>query len=113
MIKKSSSIKQWYIKFEEKEEGPFSIEELLNDKRFTKYTLVRKEGKSTWAPAHTYKEFKELFNTGPEEEIRGKKESLERGDILVDRSFVTPPYLDWLVLLLLLLLLWIIFIVFR
>jgi len=68
-------MRQWYIKLNDLEEGPFSIEELKKDLRITPETLVRKKGWTEWLPIGEVKELKEIFEDDTEPEIGGSEEN--------------------------------------
>lgn len=56
----------WFIIIEKRQEGPYSLQELKKDDRFTPDTLVWKEGFSEWVPARFIPELQEIFKDAPE-----------------------------------------------
>ena len=64
--------KIWYIKIDEKIEGPFSARELKRDRRVTPDTLVWRAGFDTWVAIGRVQELKFIF--AEEEETTQKEE---------------------------------------
>jgi GYF domain 2 len=58
--------KEWFIKINNKEEGPFSSKELKRHPLVTPDTLVRKKNQSSWIPIRFVVELKEVFEDEPE-----------------------------------------------
>lgn len=52
----------WYIRINNKVEGPYSVSELKRDRRITPDTWVRKEGETAWLRIRDIPELKEFFN---------------------------------------------------
>lgn len=65
-IASESNIKEWFIIFENRQEGPYTLLELKKDRRFTPDTLVWKKGFLEWIPARLVPEMQELFKDTPE-----------------------------------------------
>lgn len=59
--------KIWYIKIDEKIEGPFSVRELKRDRRVTPDTLVWRSGFATWVAIGRVVELKSVFAEDDEE----------------------------------------------
>lgn len=59
-------VKEWFIIFENKQEGPYSLLDLKRDHRFTPDTLIWKKGFQEWTPARFVSEIKEVFKDEPE-----------------------------------------------
>lgn len=97
----------WYIFIEDKEEGPFSVDELKNEPRLTPDTLVWKEGFKNWIPIRHVPELQIIFKdeeiTNPEEDERNTKLNIppfskpENDQLILDmRSY--PPLLWWMLI---------------
>lgn len=92
---------RWYIKVEEHEEGPFSLEQLRCYPLFTPDTWVRREGSEVWRRARNVPELESLFldeEGGKEEEEPAKVGKDEPcGDVLTAVLPPEPsPWLLWL-----------------
>ena len=66
-------LKEWFIKINGKEQGPFTKEELRCDPRISPYTLVKKLGWARWRALYDVPELRDLFNFFDEEEGRDAK----------------------------------------
>jgi hypothetical protein len=122
-------IKKWYIKIGNKVSGPFSYDELLNDPKVTRNTLVRKKFTIFWVKASSVEELKSLFELvgqykedqddeddqedDREDEKAAKVDPLANCDIMVDSIKNVPPYIDLLILVCIILILWFILVVFN
>lgn len=100
--------KIWYILINEKQEGPFSIEELKQDKRLTPDTLACRAGWNHWKSIRDIPELKELFEeqkpAQPDEETEEeKKKNMIQEELVLDLG-EEPPYLLWLLVALIALL---------
>lgn len=92
---------EWYLKFGEKIEGPYSKEDLKNDQRVNASTLGKKNDYIDWIPLGEIKELSDIFNvTNSENKERSDDESivdLEAGDeiVLENKSpkFTLGPWL--------------------
>lgn len=60
------TIKEWFIIFENRQEGPYSLYELKKDRRFTPDTLVWKKGFHEWIPARLVPDMQQLFKDDPD-----------------------------------------------
>lgn len=95
--------KEWYIRIEERTEGPYSLEELQDDPRITLTTLAWKEGMARWLPIYQIPELTKLF-------IKPKKRKIEEiepaeGDVTTLTLQLDPSYyILWALLFLILLL---------
>jgi hypothetical protein len=72
--------KEWFIKLDEVEQGPFTINELKRNPFITPETLVWKKGFKAWIPIGSVKELKEVFKDEkePDEEKESEDESSEK-----------------------------------
>lgn len=106
--------KVWYIGIQDKVEGPFTLDELLSDKRITLDTLVWKEGFSNWLPVRDVPELKGFFtkeavSNEPESDEDGANknsdaEALLREELVLRYSEDFPPFFLWLIIMICLLL---------
>ncbi len=101
--------KIWYIKIEEKVEGPFSVRALKRDRRLSPDTLVWRSGFPTWIAAGRVPELKHLFveeESSPEEK---KSEStplnlcVNQDEVAVNLP-VLPPFFIFLLITILVIL---------
>lgn len=101
--------KIWYIKINHIEEGPFSVQELKQDRRITPDTLVWKEGFTTWVPMRKVAELKEVFKDEPEpkslneeKELTSKNKTIQddKGALVLNPSYDFIPFLFWLLVIL-------------
>lgn len=101
-------VKEWYVKFDGKKEGPFSISDLRQDRRITPETLVWKEGYKDWVPIGKVKELKKVFvDEGAEQQEPTDKGGDARTRItpdglVIDARNEPPNVLLWIAVLLLL-----------
>lgn len=78
MLKKLSKEKVWFIILDNKQEGPYSLFDLKNDRRFTPDTLVWRNGFKEWMLARNVKEIADVFKDNEpskaiHEPFKGKK----------------------------------------
>ena len=97
--------KIWFVKFDDRQEGPFSLLQLKRDHRITPETLVWREGFSKWVPIGKVAELKEVF---ADEEKEPQKEEKISSPPSVQDELVLDMRLDpysflWITLLLVLL----------
>ena len=104
--------KVWYILIENQEEGPYSIQELRNDRRLTPSVLVRKSGSKRWYPIGRVKSLKAVFI---DEEVNQNKNG-KKPQFLADGPealLITPSgpdsSLTFIVFIILLLVAWLIY----
>lgn len=95
-------VKQWYILWEEKAEGPFSCAELKSDPRVTPDTLVWRKGFVHWTPIRAVKELEGLFQDpvklNPDQPISpGDANGGEAAIALNEAKLVIPPFWWWLI----------------
>ncbi|HEY4831408.1 MAG TPA: DUF4339 domain-containing protein [Waddliaceae bacterium] len=104
------SEKIWYIKIDNKEEGPYSFEDLKGDERITPDILARKENHLLWRPIRKIAELRRLFfdeeSFDSEEEIA----SVPPRDELTLVMQQDPSYFFWWLLLAIVLVAYIIYI---
>ncbi len=99
-------IKEWFIIVEHQQEGPYSLQDLKRDRRFTPDTLVWKKGFQEWIPARFIPEMKLIFKDEPK--VKALHES-EKGNALesdlgqATLAMQQDPYQFWLWLLVFLL----------
>lgn len=103
--------KEWYIFVEEQEFGPYGIEELRVDLRFTPDTPARKSKDEEWVPARFISELQEVFkDRGKPRPHHGMDEEEEFGAALEESQIVLrlqpDPYHYFLWILLLITLLY-------
>lgn len=104
------SVKEWYIILENCQEGPYSLQNLKGDYRFTPDTLVWKKGFKEWTPARLVSEMQWVFKDDPESRPlhqKPKKNGLEP-DLGQDQATLAlqqDPYQIYLWILLFLLIL--------
>ncbi len=60
---------EWYLLIDDRKEGPYTIVELKNHKKFTPDTLVWKKGFPRWIPARFVFELEIVFEDEREEPI--------------------------------------------
>lgn len=99
--KKELEIQEWWLKFGEISEGPFSIMQLRADSRLTPDTLVWKKGFPTWVPIRNVRELKILFEDSKEQDLPLKelKTAQNQDDELVIDTQKDPyDFLYWLIL---------------
>jgi hypothetical protein len=102
-------MREWYIKLNDLEEGPFSIEELKKDRRITPETMVRKKGFAQWQPIGEVKELKEIFQDESEPEPEpdeAEENSLKKSfDDQITLSAQSDPgnFILWVIIILLIL----------
>lgn len=96
--------KLWFVIIDEYEEGPFSIEDLLDDLRITEETLAWKEGLSEWLPIKKIAELAPFFKKKRKKsqfDFSDKEDLPLDEEIVIDHG-VEPPKL-WLLVVALLL----------
>lgn len=99
--------KIWYIIFDNREEGPFSVEDLINDPHVTEETLAWREGFDSWRPIKEIPELKDFFKkrlleeVEPEEE--GEEEIAPQDEIVLDLQ--KDPSFFFLILVIIILIL--------
>lgn len=69
--------REWYVKLQGKEKGPYSISQLKDLPKFSPDTLVWKEGFPEWVKAGSVEELEEIF-IDPEEEKAREKQKKEQ-----------------------------------
>lgn len=95
--------KIWYILINQKEEGPFSVRELKQDKRITPDTLARKINWDQWRAIREIPELKGLFREyepptqTDEEEKKGADKQIAQDELVLDFG-EEPPYLLWVLI---------------
>lgn len=57
--------KEWFVKVDNRESGPFSIQDLKHDPRVNPDTLVRRIDQLHWTPMRFVLELKEVFEDEP------------------------------------------------
>jgi hypothetical protein len=94
--------KIWYIFIDGKEEGPYSVKELLLHPRVTLDTLVWKEGFDQWIALRKVKELRRLFEKPEpkdEDEEQRKSKNLPPQEELVMEYGKDPNFLYiWVIL---------------
>lgn len=92
--------KIWYIVFGDIEEGPFSVEDLLNDVRVTEDTLAWREGFDSWIPIKDIPELKELFVKQPPDEMEEEEEAAvsPQDEIVLDFQKDPTFFFLWLLI---------------
>lgn len=98
--------KIWYIKIDEKIEGPFSVRELKRDPRITPDTLVWRSGFDTWIALGRVVELKSIFAEDEGELQRQEPpqpilSSTQRDEVALNLPVLPPMLLFWLILALL------------
>lgn len=98
--------KIWFIIIDGRKEGPFSVEDLHDDKRINPDTLAWKAGLLNWLPIRDIKELQELFKDEPETDNHDDDEEqniiveprpIEDNEVISLRK--DPPYLNiWFIL---------------
>jgi len=69
--------KEWFIKIENKIEGPFDCQDLKRDPRVTPDTLVKRKGSTYWVPLRFVRELQDVFKDDPEGEALHEKPPLK------------------------------------
>jgi hypothetical protein len=100
---------EWFILIDSKKEGPFSLQELKEDKRITPDTLVWKEGFKDWIAIRFVSELEDVFKDenvvkSPDEKI---PESIST-DLMQEQAALTlqqdpSQMILWILILILLL----------
>jgi hypothetical protein len=90
--------KIWFILIEDKQEGPYSIEDLKKDHRLTPDTLVWREGMASWTAIRKIYELREIFEdkkpSQSDEEEKSKKDKLfsaGKDELAIDLRKDYPP----------------------
>lgn len=97
--------KVWYIQIDNRIEGPFSYDDLKNDRRLTPDSLVWREGFDKWLPISQVPELRHLFTDETPQPVEPlSKEKKKTTDELIVLAMNQPPYLFWLLIALILLL---------
>lgn len=96
--------KIWFIKVDERKEGPYNIQDLKHHPRMTPDTLVWKEGFKDWILARFVPELKVLFEDEKQGEelhdrFRAQKVILEDSTLALEGSNF-PFLFYWLIILL-------------
>lgn len=99
--------REWFIKINEMEQGPFSVSQLKINPHITPETLVRKKGWSDWVPIGRVPELKEVFEDEekPEEENVESHKKIDRWqDDQITLTAQRDPgnFIIWLIIILLL-----------
>ena len=109
--------KEWYIFWDQKEEGPYAREELCRDPRLSPDLWVRKAPSQQWVKARFVEELQSAFLDPPEESLHqplrpvfSQREGLPEQDVL---TLSQDPFQRFLFLLLLLLILLFLYQAFR
>lgn len=99
-------MKEWYIKINNHEEGPFTLAQLKRDMRITPDTLVWKKGFKRWKQIREVKELSKLFKDEekpPEKKKKGDNGSkIKKGDEVIAIPY--DPFQFWWLLVILILL---------
>lgn len=96
--------KIWYIRVENREEGPFSTAELRRDRRVTPFTLVWKKGMKNWLPAGKIPELASLFIDSTPLHLAKQKNPLQlRQELVLDSSQDPFLFIFWLIITLIIL----------
>lgn len=101
--------KIWYIRLDNREEGPFTVEQLKRDHRITPDTLVWKQGFKKWIPIRKVPELKDIFKDEDEtskdqEEKRPSRIKKDYGEIVLSLEKDPFPYfLLWLIIVIIVL----------
>lgn len=106
-----STEKEWFIIVENRQEGPYSLFDLKNDRRFSPDTLVWKKGFKEWVAARNVAEIAEVFkDEPPSQTIQGLRQEKTLGSDLGKESQLTltlqqDPYqfILWILVVLLIL----------
>jgi hypothetical protein len=106
--------KIWYIKIDDKEEGPYSFEDLKRDKRITPNTLARKKHHPFWRLIRKIPELRKLFfddeSIDPEENVSSTAPWREELTLEMQRD---PSYFFWWLLLIFILVAYLIYITYN
>lgn len=93
--------KIWFVQIGGKSEGPFSFDDLKQDRRLTPDTLVWKNGFTQWKPIREVAELKKLFQdeTEPPASLNPTptKPTFPEDELALDYQR-DPSYLFWLLL---------------
>lgn len=102
--------KEWYILVDQQELGPYSLEELRRDLRFTPDTPVRRKKNEEWVSARFINELQEVFKDKGEppphhgmDEEEGFEAALEESQIVLRLQPDPYHYFLWILLLIILL----------
>lgn len=100
MEKSDLEIQEWWIRFGEVSEGPFSIMQLRSDTRVTPDTLVWKKGFPTWVPIRNVDELKILFVDSQEQDLPKKEETTPQVDdeLVIEAQKDPYDFFYWLLL---------------
>lgn len=93
--------KCWFIWQASKHEGPFSYEDLKNNRSLTPDTLVWKEGMSGWKPIRNVPELKNLFKDEENDDEENEENLLgtvPQDEIALPLNDAEPPLLLWLLI---------------
>lgn len=106
--RKDQTIKEWFVIFDKKQEGPYSLLDLKKDPRFTPDHLVWRKGFHEWTPARFVIELQEIFKDEPESKTIHDNSSKKSESVLGQQEQVTltlqqDPYQMFLWILLILL----------
>lgn len=96
--------KIWFIKVEEKAEGPFSVEELRWDPRISPNTMAWREGMPVWLPMHKIPELAQLFEED-ESSSQGAEDPQGGEKVLTLNTDPQPLYYIYLLIALLIVIL--------
>lgn len=88
--------KVWYIKLNDREEGPLSVAELRCHPAVTPDTLVRREGEVEWRPLREVKELADIFQDNENEKPPPKPPIPLEGDELTMDLLEPSPFRFWL-----------------
>lgn len=97
---------EWYILIHKKREGPYSVEQLKHDLRFTPDTLVWKVGFPKWVPAGQVYELRKAFKDDHHQEEEKEEENKIRQTHSVLEARLNPSYFWWWILILILILIY-------
>lgn len=96
--------KQWFLEFDGKVEGPFSVEDLKNDERITPETLVWRIGFDHWVPIKDVPELKDVLAEGYHDQpVEGKIEGVDGrspdDELALDLGRERPPLLPFFLII--------------
>lgn len=110
LSKEERDLKQWFIIVENQQLGPFSLQDLKREPRFTPDTLVWKKDFKEWIEARFVLELQKLFKDDPDPHsvYQPPQEKGQKGDFHDNQDVLTmqqDPYqfILWVVLLFLIL----------
>lgn len=91
--------KCWFVWQTSRQEGPFSYEDLKENRSLTPDTLVWKDGMSGWKPIRNVPELKDLFKDGENEQEESEENFIGAvptdDEIALPLNDAEPPLLLW------------------